>query len=107
DKEKVESLISSISTLYIDEFISDDPKDLALMGLEQPRVMVRLTAAKAQAPDADSGDSSQDQQAEGQGADSSAATQPAATQPAQPVERYTLRIGSPTDLKEEQFFATW
>ncbi|HEX7011001.1 MAG TPA: DUF4340 domain-containing protein, partial [Phycisphaeraceae bacterium] len=62
---------------------------------------------KAQAPDADSEDSLQDQQAEGQGADSSAATQPAATQPAQPVERYTLRIGSPTDLKEEQFFATW
>ena len=90
DRHAVKELLSAIGQLHIQAFVADRPPDLAAYGLDQPltTVSIGLPAAVFRGT-----------------------TQPAtAPSPGGELQRSaikTLKIGAATDLKKEQFFATW
>ena len=90
DKTKVEDVIKAIDHANIDEFVEDNPKDLASYGLDNPSYVLLVTekvAKKAEATDEQKNDDSKEE---------------AAT----PVT-HRLVIGSPFDPKAEKYCAMW
>jgi hypothetical protein len=83
-EDKVAALVDAVGTIWIDDFVSDDPEDLSLYGLDQPRLTLLLrTPAQTGADDGE------------------------ADLGVQGANTLGLRVGLPTDLKEEKYFATW
>lgn len=85
DDQALSSLLSNLSNLYISRFVADKPADLSLFGLDQPTLTLQLEPASPSTGTTDKPDSST--------SDTAALS--------------TLRIGAPTDLKAQQFFACW
>ena len=93
DKEKVKTLLTNVGSMYISEFIADEPVNLADYGLDEPQITVAIRAApQAKSEDADGGGEGEQEQEEEEQDD------------APGVE--VLRIGGPVDFKNEHFFAT-
>ncbi|MEP0844457.1 MAG: DUF4340 domain-containing protein, partial [Phycisphaerae bacterium] len=91
DKDKAEGLVRPMTSLYIQEWQSDNPTSYALYQLEQPRLKVtveteRTVPAKYAAKDP-------------------AATRPADTQPSTETRTYTLLVGGMTGTASNNYFA--
>ncbi|MAX23944.1 MAG: hypothetical protein CMJ19_05510 [Phycisphaeraceae bacterium] len=88
-RDEVTKLLGAINTIFVAEFVADQPADLSVYGLDQPKVLMTL-----QLPPADA------KQTNEQDAQQSEATTP--------KPRYqTIAIGDPVDLKKERYFATF
>ncbi len=88
-REEVTKLLGAINTIFVAEFVADEPADLSVYGLDQPKVLMTLQLPPAEA-----------QKTDGQDADQSEA---ATSKP-----RFkTIAIGDPVDLKKERYFATY
>lgn len=83
DTEAVKNLLNDISGIYIRDFIADQPESLSVYGLDQPQTTVTVYAP---APPTDSDTDNE--------------------KPHGATVRI-LRIGSPVDLSNEQYFASW
>ena len=99
DTEAVTGLLNAVGSLYISEFVADEPPDLAVYGLTDPATVFTVylsPTAAAQAAATPNGPP--------------AATAPT-DQPGGPAqadaEAYSLSIGAPVDLKNESYFAAW
>ena len=103
DRKKVDEFASAVDSVYVSKFIKDRPQDLSAYGLDKPS---RIISLRKPASTPTKGAASQP----ADGADpAAAASQPAGggSDQASGSTLYTLRIGSPVDLKKEKYFATW
>ena len=93
----VADLCQAVDSLYVNEFVKDQPADLSMYGLDDPATVVRIQVPKLPAP-SDAAAGSDDEQDEEDDAP--------APQPAGEPELTILHLGAPTDLKKEHYFAT-
>ncbi len=80
--DQAEQLINAFGRLYVDQFIADQPDDLATFGLDKPRRVITLTTADRTIPATDD--------------------QPEKTEPG---EHITLSIGRAADMENKTYFA--
>ncbi|MFG0248190.1 MAG: DUF4340 domain-containing protein [Phycisphaeraceae bacterium JB051] len=86
-REEVTKLLGAINTIFVAEFVADEPADLSVYGLDQPKVLMTLQLPAAEVKKTDEKD---------------------AQDVATPQPRYkTIAIGDPVDLKKERYFATY
>lgn len=106
DPQAVSRLLGRLSSIQVNQFVVDDPADLADFGLTQPAIDLVVETA---VPDA----ARADQPAR---ADTDLAASPDEPgQPQQPeaaasqwtVRQAALRIGGPVDLEQTAFYALW
>lgn len=95
--DAVARLANAINYLCIDKFVADNPPDLSLFGLDNPTITATIHAPAVSSP-------SDTQPAEDSPADPDHPAPQAQT--SAPEIQLTLQIGSPTDFKRQQYFAT-
>lgn len=95
--EAVARLANAINYLYIDKFVADNPADLSPFGLDNPTITVTIHAPAISPPS----DTPPAEDLPADPDDSAPLTQTSA-----PETQLTVRIGSPTDFKKQQYFAT-
>ena len=89
ETEKVKELLDHVGSMYINEFIADEPPSLSVYGLNDPQTVVRVETAAVT------------------GDDDPAETTTLDAEPDNKPSVQLLHIGAPVDFSNENFFATW
>ena len=97
-RKEVEQLLNDIDGFYINKFVKDQPEDLSVYGLAESETTVTIRKPAPPPPSEPTTQAATDGQPD---------EEPDSTGETPPPTVYTLRIGSPVDLKKEHFFATW
>lgn len=88
--QKVDQLVQALTAANVGEFIADNPETLAEYGLDKPSIVLKIDVVEA----VDAAETSE----------KTDETEPAETEK---TVTHTLKIGSPTDLSRDKFFAMY
>ena len=110
DADAVQSLLTALGSLSIDEFVADQPANLAIYGLDKPSTVLKISVPATTLSDQSLPEATGSDQATGESG-SSDPLKAEGTQdsdhPRSDPSVLTVTIGSSVDLKKEAVFATW